>query len=162
MPEEHVDPEFLEALGGIVGGDGCAEVPHAGHHLGKVHDWRGGVDAEAGGVAHRVGGVGGGQQGLGGDAADVETIASEEVTFDQGGAGAEAGGGRGGDQTRGTTAEDDEIVASGWDRVLPVWRVDSGHEPSVGVIVGVQTEGHQGVRAHPMRRLRAERAMRVT
>ena len=94
---DHLNPESREALGGIVGRDGCDDAPDVIAHAAVIHRGLAWPDPERGGRAGGVGARCGRDQRLRGDAADIEALAAHAALLDEDHGHAE-GGGDGGDR----------------------------------------------------------------
>ncbi len=141
LPDEDVDAEPLETLGGIDVADSRAKLAHAGHRRTEVpRDAAGEGQAELGRVPRRRPDPRRPDESLRGDAADIEAVATHQVPLDQRHLGADSRGYRGGHETGRTGADHDEVVASVGRGIVPLGRMDVGGELPVELVVGDQRD----------------------
>ena len=91
-------------------------------------------DAKAGRAPDVTDGARGSKDSFGGNAAVVQSIAAEQVPFDQGNAGTKARSAHRADQPGGPAAEYHEVVLRGRLRIAPCRRMHPGQQLSVRIV----------------------------
>jgi hypothetical protein len=137
LPQEDIDAQLTETLGGVVMADAGPQPAHALHDGGEIDlDGPGHAHPELARTADLGNGPGAAEQGLGRHAAVVEAVAAHQVFLDQGHLRAQAGRPGGADQPGRPRPDHHEVVAAGRSRVDPVRRVDVGHQLPVVTVGG--------------------------
>ena len=144
MPEEHIDAERRQSGNRIRAADPCTQLAHARHGGAEVHLH---VARRTGsvmcGVAHLRIQARCAYQCLGRNAADIQTIAANQIALDQGHACTECGGALGRDQASGTSADHEQLVAFGRLRIAPVGRAHIGQTLT---LEGIDGRAHGSLR----------------
>jgi hypothetical protein len=134
IPKEHIDTIRLQPVGRIVPRDRGAPLPHAPHHGAEVDGYPIGGYAQTRRATDVTDSAGRTKNRFRGNAAGIEAVAAEQVSFDERDACAEACGAHRADQTGGAATDNHKIVLGGWLRVPPGRRMHSSHELFVRLI----------------------------